>query len=209
MFSAVMVGVVFGLTAGLAPGPLLTLVITQTLRHSTREGAVVAGAPLLTDPPIILASLILVNQMSTVEPLLGVLAGVGGLYVLYLAYETARSSPVVADPSAAQPRSIRKAILVNAFNPHPYLFWATVGTPLMIRTHDDSPIAAWGFLVSFYLCLVGSKLLIAGMIGRFRSFLAGRAYVAMLRVLGIVLVGFAAVLFRDALFLLGVLTEAG
>lgn len=209
MFSAVMVGIVFGLTAGLAPGPLMTLVITQTLRHNTREGTLVAAAPLLTDPPVILVSLILVNQVSTVEPLLGVLAGAGGLYVLYLAYEMARSSPVVADASAAQPRSIRKAILVNAFNPHPSLFWLTVGTPLVIRTHADSPIAAWGFVVSFYLCLVGSKVLVAGMIGRFRSFLAGRAYVMTMRVLGIVLAGFAIVLFRDALFLLGVLSKAG
>ena len=204
-----MVGVMFGLAAGFAPGPLMALVITQTLRHNTREGALVALAPLLVDAPIIVASLILVNQVVAIEPLLGVLASAGGLYVLYLAYETARSSPVVADPSAAQPRSLRKAILVNALNPHPYVFWTTVGAPLVIRTHDGNPTAAWGFILSFYLFLVGTKALIAVMIGRFRSFLAGRAYVIMMRVLGIVLAGFAIVLFRDALSLLGILTREG
>jgi threonine/homoserine/homoserine lactone efflux protein len=202
-----MAGVVFGLTAGFAPGPLMTLVVTQTLRHNARQGALAAGAPLLTDAPIVLVSLFVANQVLAVEPLLGVVAGAGGLYVLYLAYETARSAPVASDSSALQPRSIRKAVMVNALNPHPYLFWVTVGAPLVIRAHDDSPPAAWGFIVSFYLFLIGSKLLIAGMIGKFRLFLAGRAYVAMMRVLGIVLAGFAVALFRDALLLLGVLRK--
>ncbi|UCD33501.1 MAG: hypothetical protein JSV38_06465 [Desulfobacterales bacterium] len=54
MSSALWVGVMFGLSAGFAPGPLLTLVITQTLRHGIKEGILTASAPVLTDAPIIL-----------------------------------------------------------------------------------------------------------------------------------------------------------
>ena len=49
-------GVVFGLAAGLMPGPLLALVIQQTLRHGPGEGIKVAAAPLLTDLPIVAAA---------------------------------------------------------------------------------------------------------------------------------------------------------
>lgn len=32
-------GIVFGLSSGLAPGPLLTLVLTETLRHGKKGGS--------------------------------------------------------------------------------------------------------------------------------------------------------------------------
>ncbi|MDY6953588.1 MAG: LysE family translocator, partial [Thermodesulfobacteriota bacterium] len=48
------IGIVLGLSAGFAPGPLLALVISQTLRHNAVEGLKVALAPLVTDLPIIL-----------------------------------------------------------------------------------------------------------------------------------------------------------
>ena len=52
MFSALTAGILLGLSAGFAPGPLLTLVIAQTLKHNVREGIKVALAPLISDFPI-------------------------------------------------------------------------------------------------------------------------------------------------------------
>ena len=49
-------GLVLGLSGGLVPGPLLTLVASETLRHGAAAGIRVALAPLLTDAPIILAT---------------------------------------------------------------------------------------------------------------------------------------------------------
>jgi threonine/homoserine/homoserine lactone efflux protein len=51
MTSAVLSGAALGLSAGVTPGPLLALVIAQTLTHGPREGGKVALAPLLTDAP--------------------------------------------------------------------------------------------------------------------------------------------------------------
>jgi hypothetical protein len=47
------IGIIFGLSAGLAPGPLLMLVISDTLRHGIKAGVKVALAPVITDLPII------------------------------------------------------------------------------------------------------------------------------------------------------------
>jgi threonine/homoserine/homoserine lactone efflux protein len=38
MMTALVSGVLLGLCCGLAPGPLLALVLAQTLRHGAREG---------------------------------------------------------------------------------------------------------------------------------------------------------------------------
>ncbi|NCD26558.1 MAG: hypothetical protein EOL86_13335, partial [Deltaproteobacteria bacterium] len=52
--SAAASGLVLGLSAGLSPGPLLTLMLSETLRHGVRAGLLVAVAPLISDLPIII-----------------------------------------------------------------------------------------------------------------------------------------------------------
>jgi threonine/homoserine/homoserine lactone efflux protein len=189
----------FGLSAGFSPGPLMTVVVTQTLQHNAREGVLVAAAPILTDAPIILISFFILKELSTIEPVLGLIASVGGLYVLYLSYETIITGPVRAETSLIQPRSLRKGVLVNALNPHPYLFWATVGVPFILKAHQNNSIAPWLFIFSFYCFLTGSKVFIALIVGRFRTFLEGKIYLYLMRVLGAVLLGFAVFLLREAL----------
>jgi threonine/homoserine/homoserine lactone efflux protein len=164
----------FGLSSGFSPGPLMALVVTQTLQHNAREGVLVAAAPIVTDAPIILISFFILNELSTLEPVLGVIASVGGLYVLYLSYETIKTGPVRVETSPIQPKSLRKGVLVNALNPHPYLFWTTVG-------------------------VTGSKVFTALIVGRFRTFLEGKIYLYLMRGLGAILFGFAVFLLWEAL----------
>lgn len=199
LYTALLVGVMFGLSAGFSPGPLMTLVVTQTLQHNAREGVLVAAAPVLTDAPIILISFFILNELSTLKPVLGLIASAGGLYVLYLSYETIKAAPVRVETSAAQPRSLRKGVLVNALNPHPYLFWATVGVPFILKAHQNNPISPWLFLFSFYCFLTGSKVFTALIVGRFRAFLEGKIYLYLMRALGAVLFGFAVFLLWGAL----------
>jgi hypothetical protein len=45
------IGIILGLSAGFAPGPLLTLVISETLQHNINSGVKVALAPIITDLP--------------------------------------------------------------------------------------------------------------------------------------------------------------
>jgi threonine/homoserine/homoserine lactone efflux protein len=199
LYTALLVGGMFGLSAGFAPGPLMTLVVTQTLQHNTREGVLVAAAPILTDAPIILISFFILNELSTLEPVLGFIASVGGLYVLYLSYETIITGPVRVETSPIQPKSLRKGVLVNALNPHPYLFWATVGVPFILKAHQNNPIAPWLFILSFYCFLTGSKVFTALIVGRFQTFLEGKIYLYLMRTLGAVLFGFAVFLLWEAL----------
>ena len=63
-------GTLLGLAAGFSPGPLLVLVISETLRHTIKEGIKVSAAPLLTDIPILLVSLFILAGLSKVNVLL-------------------------------------------------------------------------------------------------------------------------------------------
>lgn len=204
MFPSLAAGIVLGLSAGLAPGPLLALVITQTIRHNSREGIKVAAAPLITDMPIILFSVLILESLAGFHFLLGLISLGGGFYVLHLAYASLRTSPLVLQDSGQQPRSLSKGVLINFLNPHPYLFWVTVGAPLILKAGADSLVSALIFILCFYLSLVGSKVSVAMVVGRSRGFLTGKGYVYVMRALGALLAFFALFLFRDGLVLLGV-----
>ena len=198
-------GAAFGLAAGLSPGPLLALVVTQTVRHGPREGLKVATAPLITDAPIVLGSVLVLSRLSSSDVLLGVVALAGGLFVAYLAIESLRTTRLHTAVGAGEPRSWRQGALVNALSPHPYLFWITVGAPILVGAAAGGLAAPAAFLVGFYTCLVGSKVAVAAAVGASRGALTGRAYPWIMRALGALLLVFAVLLLREGAILLGLI----
>lgn len=196
-------GAVLGLSAGLAPGPLFAFVMSESLKQGTVAGLKAASAPLITDPPIIALCFFLVLQASRADFLLGLIA-LGGFGLLFhMGYENLKTVPVVPDLENASHGTLKRAVLINFLSPHPYLFWISVGVPLMLRGGDGAVGGAALFLGCFYGLLVGSKLLLAVVVGRYRSFLSGNLYQWITRILGILLMGFALMLLRDAVRLLG------
>ena len=125
-------GIAFGSAGGLTPGPTLTLVISQTLRHGLREGLKIAISPLLTDAPIILLAIFVLQRIDT-EPLLGAIAFVGSAFLFYLAYESFTANPPAPGLQDIDPDSLRKGILANLLNPHPWVFWLSIGGPTTTR----------------------------------------------------------------------------
>ena len=131
------IGIVLGLSAGFAPGPLLTLVISETLRHDVGSGVRVALAPAVTDLPIIAISLFVLSKLSDFHGVLGAISLLGGLFVLVMGYESISSKGVEVKAQEANPKSLAKGVLVNALSPHPYLFWFSVGAPIVIKAMND------------------------------------------------------------------------
>ena len=177
----------------------MALVIAQTMRYGIKEGIRAALAPILTDIPIIAISFAVLGYLSQIGPVLGLISVFGGCYVLYLAYETFKIQPVSVEETTRLPGSLKKGVAVNALSPHPYIFWTTVGTPFILQAIPSDPWAPLWFLPSFFSLLIGSKMAIALIVGRFRSFLEGRLYLTILRILALALAVFALRLFWDAL----------
>ncbi len=198
-------GILFGLSAGLSPGPLLTLVISETLKHGTGSGIKVAMAPLITDTPIVLLAISVVSQVSNLHFVLGLISLGGAAFLLYLGYESIVFKGAALDVEASRPQSLRKGIIANFLNPSPYLFWFTVGAPIVIKASGVGVSGPVLFLAGMYLLLVGSKVVIAWLTGKSRRFLQSRGYVVTIRVLGIALLVFAVVFARDGLRFLGLL----
>ena len=199
------IGTILGLSAGLAPGPLLALVVSETILHDIRAGIKVALAPLVTDPPIILLTVFILSRLSGFHGILGVISLVGGCLVMGMGIQGLKAKGLEFDIQKARPRSLLKGILVNFLSPHPYLFWLSVGSPIMTRANDQHIFMAAAFVISFYVLLIGSKIVLAVLVGKSKTFLKGRAYIYTMKFLGLALCALAIFLFKDGLSLLGIL----
>lgn len=192
-------GIILGLSAGFTPGPLTTLVISQALQHGAKEGLKVALAPLITDLPIILVSVFAMSKLKDFQAILGLISILGGMFVVYLAYLSFKTSKVGMDIKVTEARSLGKGTIANLLNPGPYLFWITIGAPNVVSAWTQSPIVAAGFLAGFYASLVGAKMFLAVVAANSKRFLTGKGYAYVMRVLGGLLLILAFVLFRDGI----------
>ena len=205
MISFLAIGTILGFSAGFAPGPLLALVISETLQHDIKSGVKVATAPIITDLPIIIFTLFILSKLTHFHNILGIISLIGGFFILFLGWEGIRTKGIDLNIVEKKSKPLTKGIIANALNPHPYLFWFSVGAPIMTKAMRQDIIAPLAFISSFYLSLVGSKMLLAIFVARSKSFLGGNVYICAMRFLGLVLCILAVALFRDGLKLLGIL----
>ena len=191
-------GFILGLS-GLIPGPLLTLVISETLKHGVKEGIKVSASPLITDFPIVLIIILIMSKLSDTDFILGIIAFAGSIFLISLAYESFSFKGITPVSSEAQIHSLKKGIIVNFFNPSPYVFWFTIGAPIIIKAYEENLMYAVFFLVVFYTVLTGSKVVIAIITGKAKNFLGSKSYTCIIKSLGILMVLFAFYFIKNGL----------
>lgn len=153
-------GAALGVSAAASPGPLQTLLISETLLGGVKRSWPIALAPLATDVPIIGVMLLVLKQLPAGAN--RVLSVAGGLYVLYLAWglwrqwRTGAGRTFQAATSTASPwATLRRGALTNFLNPNPYLFWGLVGGPILLGALEQSAWHAGAFLVGMYGVFIG------------------------------------------------------
>jgi len=196
-------GSLLGLTAGISPGPLLTLVLTQTLKHNKTEGIKIAISPLITDLPIIVLTLLVFYKLDQFNTILAVIAFIGGIFLAYLGYTSFMTKGLAVNNANPNAASVKKGIFANMLNPHPYVFWATIGTPYVFKAFDISLLTVILFFISFYMLLIGSKVALALIVSRSKKRINQKAYIIIMKVLGVILFAFSLLFFYDAIKYLG------
>ena len=185
-----LLGIGLGLSAGISPGPLQTLVVTSTLRAGFGAGVRVAIAPLLTDTPIVVASVLAISSVP--ESWVRGIAIAGGLAIVVMGIweiAHARANSERTD-DAGGASDMLKGVIVNLLNPHPWIFWIGVGAPTLVTAWRDSPPLAIAFLAGFYTLIVGTKVVVAAIVATGGKRLSPNARYWLLVAGGALLVGF-------------------
>lgn len=183
-----LLGLSLGLAAGISPGPLQALVMTTSLQRGFAGGWRVAVAPLLTDAPIVTLSVAVASQLSDTA-LRGLAIAGGAVLVAFGLKEVWAARHPVRDGTPAGRQDIWRGIAVNALSPHPWVFWATVGGPSLIKAWRDDPVFGVGFVAGFFIVLVGVKLALAAFVAAARHRLSDGVRRVMLLAGGVILVG--------------------
>ena len=187
------VGVTLGVVEGVKPGPLLTVVIRETLSGGFRAGVRAAAAPLFTDGPMIVASLLAAGWIATQPAVLLLISVLGALFLVKMGVECFSIEPPEVELSDTDTSgSFRRGVLTNLLNPNVYVFWFLIGGPLMASAAVEEPLAPLAYALAFLFTLVMAKVTIAWLFDRSRGQLSARGYRIALGACGIAMLGFAA-----------------
>lgn len=181
VLTSLALGAGIGFFAGISPGPVLTLVVSETLRGGWRRGAAVATGPLLADGPIIAVALLVITRVP--PGFVPTISVIGGLFLLYLAVTTglnSRQARIPREQSARASGGLLTGLLARALGPNPYLFWFLVGVPVILQEERASGWSALAFLLGYYSTIVGSNVGLALALHRWLRLLSDRAYRALL-----------------------------
>jgi len=163
LLSLITSGISLGLSAGMLPGPLQTILIQNTLAHGWRYSIIGIFSPLVADIPVILLVMVVLSQF---PPEMARLLQIGGgFFLLYMAWggwkswragESVSSSPA-DNPIERQSRRkyFARVVTINLLSPGPYIFWGTVNGPLLRQGLDDSVLSGLAFMLAFYGTFLG------------------------------------------------------
>jgi len=153
MVNNILIGISYALSAGLQPGPLQAFFLAKVAEQGWRRTLPAAFAPLISDGPIALVSILLLNILpETFRNLLQLAGGFLLLYFAWNAYRNWREDQVIEfGESESTPKTVFQAALINLLNPNPYLGWSLVMGPAVVAAWAKSPGTAVSLMVMIYL----------------------------------------------------------
>lgn len=165
-------GVALALPSIVAPSPLKIFLISRSLAYGWRATLPATLAPLVIDGPILMASLLVLNQIPPWY--LNLLRLLGGVVIFIIAWRISRllraTGPTLTASKQAGRQSFRQALGISIFNPNPYLLWSLIGGPIVLEAwRQVSPMAGVSFVVGFYVIFVlglAGLVLLFGTAGR-------------------------------------------
>jgi threonine/homoserine/homoserine lactone efflux protein len=127
------------------------------------------------------------------------------MFLVYLSIESISFRGTEINTDNRKPKSVKKGIITNFLNPSPYMFWFSIGAPTVVKAMDTGLVSVLIFGASFYVTLIGSKVVVALITSKSRYFLKSRHFIYTIRLLGVVLLIFAAIFIRNGLSYFGLL----
>jgi threonine/homoserine/homoserine lactone efflux protein len=157
MLEYILIGSGFAFAAAVQPGPLQAFLLSSVAQKGWKRTLPAAFSPLISDGPIALLSLLILNNIS--EAMSRVLRAAGGVFLLYLAwagYRQWRDQATAGSETGGRsaPRTILQAATVNILNPNPYLGWSLVLGPAFLAAWQQSPVNGVALIVAFYATMI-------------------------------------------------------
>ncbi len=185
-------GIAWGIIEGIKPGPLLTMVIRESLSKGLKAGMWTAAAPIFTDGPIIIASLLLAGWEAAHPSVLFSISLLGALFLIKMGLECfslEAPDPERTDDDAAG--SFKRGVLTNFLNPNVYIFWFLIAPTLTFHFVEEEPLAPILFAFCFLITIILVKASIAWLFVGGGTWVSPRKYRIAMVICGLAMLGFA------------------
>jgi threonine/homoserine/homoserine lactone efflux protein len=156
MLESILIGSGFAFVAAVQPGPFQAFLLSSVAQKGWKRTLPASMSPLLSDGPIALLVIFLLNRTST--EMLGILQAAGGFLLLYFAWAGYRQWKQFAatefNTRKTMPRTLLQAAMVNLLNPNPYIGWSLVLGPAFLTTWHQHPLNAVVLIIAFYSTMI-------------------------------------------------------
>jgi threonine/homoserine/homoserine lactone efflux protein len=190
MLEYLLIGMGIAVSAGLQPGPLQAYFFARVAKTGWRRTVPAAFAPLISDGPIALVAILLLQHLPAGFRIYLQLAG--GLLLCYYAWGAFKNlgegKKTEREGSTTSPTTVLQAALVNLLNPNPYLGWSLIMGPTLLKAWGESPGYAITLLAAFYITMISINTLLIILMGT-SEFLDQRGKRVLVLISGIILAG--------------------
>jgi threonine/homoserine/homoserine lactone efflux protein len=183
------IAVVLGILAGVAPGPYTTMVMGTSLQRGFKEGVKLAFVPLATDIIPMIATVFILDALNwTALTLLGITGGtiIGMVGVRFLRHH---GPPALEGDEPLQSASFSHAAGGTFLSPAPWLFWLVVAGPFMVAALEYGTATGVLYAVVLFSTNIGTASALAWAVSHSRKILSRSWRRRVLQVAGVVLVG--------------------
>jgi threonine/homoserine/homoserine lactone efflux protein len=181
-----LLGFVVGLSGALIPGPLLVYTISQSIKEGRWTGLKVIIGHAFVELFILALLYLGVSRLLTSNLFVDTVSILGGLFLFYMAYHLVKTPIHFSETSTSKYGSVVGGVFFTAFNPSFPLWWATVGSRLLIEGFKKAGSVGailvvsghwvadfgWYLVVSFAVAYGSKKILTENWLTILRNILA-------------------------------------
>lgn len=200
-----------GLAVAAVPGPIIILMIAETLRKGYGAGLSVVLGPITVDALVMIPLAMILQTALVLKPVQIGIGLAGSAFLVFLGYNTiqqAYGEPMKLPDATSSSNnqgvflgSYRKSLVAHLLNPFGYVFWVTVGSSFIKQAVSSvGLVGAVLFPVSFWLGALVIEAIALFFSGKGKEVLSSAAYRTVLYVCGVILVAFGILLAVRVLF---------
>lgn len=142
------IGFGVGLSGAIAPGPLFTATIKDSLKHGSLSGPMICIGHLLIEVPIVIGLALGVSYIINIPIVRALIGVIGGVGLFYMGVQIIKERKKFEKVSEATLKDISKdgkkqkrdlisplktGFIFTVLNPAIFIWWATIGNSLVMR----------------------------------------------------------------------------
>ena len=143
--------VIISLSGVMAPGALSAVTINHGMRNS-RAGVSVAIGHGIVEVPLLILIYYGVGALMKISGFQATIGIIGGVLMGWMGVSIVRSSGTVVSKGKLEESSVWAGVMLSAGNPYFLLWWATVGSSLVIRSVEYGLVGVLLFGICHWMC---------------------------------------------------------